>query len=152
MESKLMNGPRFALLPYIFLTYRSHITSRQEYMASIGIAWLLATLVLGFKTQPWRTAFVIVFIAANIGYLWIRKDAQFEQRAAPISRLIEALRNNTPQNLYLTNFPENPWIAKNTFRMVDGWKTEFIHVNETQSPPCGNLRNETRFRNEAGDR
>jgi hypothetical protein len=139
----VLNGLGFAsiaILPYIFLTYQNHITSRQEYMASIGIAWLLATLILGFKTRAWRTIFVVVFITANIGYLWIRKDAQFEGRAAPTNRLIEVLQNNPPQNLYLNGFQENPWIAKGTSRMVNGWKSELIHVNETLTPPVGALQ------------
>ena len=129
-----------ALLPYIFLTYQNHITSRQEYMASIGIAWLLATLILGFRAQAWRTAFVLVFIAANIGYIWIRKDAQFERRGAPTNQLVAILGENAPQDLYLTGFPQNPWIAKNTYRIVNGWKPELIHVNETQPAPADALQ------------
>jgi hypothetical protein len=125
-----------ALAPYIFLTYQNHITSRQEYMASVGIAWSLAILVQGFKARSWRTAFVLAFVVVNIGYIWIKKDADFEQRAAPTNRLIEILRDTPPQDLYLTDFPGNSWIAKNTSRLVPGWKTEFIHVNET-SPPTG---------------
>jgi len=129
-----------ALVPYIFLTYQNHITSRQQYMASVGIAWSLAILVQSFKARSWRTVFVLAFVVANIGYIWIKKDAHFEQRAAPTNELIEILRDTPPQDLYLIDFPSNPWIAKNTSRLVPGWKTEFIHVNETLPQPAASLQ------------
>ncbi|MBZ5497480.1 MAG: hypothetical protein LAP85_13850 [Acidobacteriia bacterium] len=124
-----------ALVPYVFLTYQGHVTSRQEYIASMGIVWALAVLIHGLDSQALCRAFVILFVAANIGYIWI-KDRQFEQRAAPTNRLIEQLRARRPQNLAIVGFPANPWIAKNTARMVPGWQPDMIHVDPPASE-CG---------------
>lgn len=126
-----------ALLPYVFLTYDNHVTSRQEYLASIGIAWMLAALVLNLRTSGLRKAFVVIFILANICYIWFRKDAQFEIRAAPTGELIEILRERSPQKLLLVDFPYNPWVAKYAANMVDGWNPTMIHVNEP-APDDGN--------------
>jgi hypothetical protein len=127
-----------ALLPFIFLTYQRHIPSRHEYLASAGIAWLLAMLIQGFDSRTWRNAFVLVFLAFNVGYIRLRKDAQFEERAAPTNRLAEVLREHAPQRLELTGFPGNTWIAKNTYRLVPGWTMDLIHVNESsgECPDC----------------
>ena len=121
-----------ALLPYIFLTYQNHVPSRQEYMASMGIVWALAILIQGLDNRALRRAFILTFIAANIGYIWM-KDTQFERRAAPTNRLIEELRARTPQDLVIVGFPANPWIAKNTARMVPGWQPGMIHVDPPAS-------------------
>jgi hypothetical protein len=121
-----------ALLPYIFLTYQIHVTSRQEYLASMGSAWALAVLIQLLDSRVLRRAFILVFIAANIGYIWI-KDKQFEQRAAPTNRLIEQMKAHTPQDLAIVDFPANPWIAKITTRMVPGWRPEMIHVDPPPS-------------------
>jgi hypothetical protein len=121
-----------ALLPYIFLTYQVHVASRQEYMASMGIAWALAILIQGLDSRVMRTTFIFTFIVANIGYIWI-KDKQFEQRAAPTNRLIEQLKSHAPQDVAIIDFPANPWIAKNAARMVPGWQPEMIHVDPPAS-------------------
>lgn len=117
-----------ALLPYIFLTYQNHVTSRQEYLASMGIAWSLAILVQDLGRPLVRRSFISLFIVANIGYIWI-KDRQFEQRAAPTNRLIDQLKAHRPQDLAIIDFPANGWIAINTTRLVSGWRPEMIHVN-----------------------
>ncbi len=122
----------FALFPYIFLTYQNHITSRQEYLASMGIAWALAILMQGLQNRNLRRAFLLIFVVANISYIWI-KDRQFEQRAAPTNRLIEQLKLCRPQDIAILDFPANPWIAKITARMVPGWQPDMIHVNPSAS-------------------
>jgi hypothetical protein len=130
-----------ALLPYIFLTYRNSVTSRQEYMASMGIAWALAVLIDGLVNQRLRRAFVLILIVANITTIWI-KDRQFEQRAVPTNRLIEQLNGRTPQNIVVLDFPANPWIAKIAARLAPGWNAEMIYANPAPSdcPTCPALR------------
>jgi hypothetical protein len=126
-----------ALLPYIFLTYQNHVTSRQEYVASMGIAWSLALLVQRLDRMWLQRAFLVAFSLANIGYIWI-KDRQFEQRAAPTNQLIAELKKLPPQNLAILDFPANPWIAKNIIRMVPGWQPDHIHLNPSpaECPSC----------------
>ncbi len=121
-----------ALFPYIFLTYQNHVTSRQEYLASMGIAWALAMLMQGLQNRNLRSVFALIFVAANISYIWI-KDRQFEQRAAPSNRLIEQLKGRAPQDLAIYDFPANPWIAKLTARMAPGWQPDMIHVDPPAS-------------------
>jgi len=92
-------------------------------------------LIQGFRSSIGRKVFIILFVLVNIGYIWLRKDAQFEKRAAPTSRLIEILRENHPQELIVIDFPGNTWIAKNTYRLVPGWEMNMISVN-TPSAAC----------------
>ncbi len=118
-----------ALLPYVFLTYQNHVVSRQEYLPSVGIAWALAGLLCTWDSRTLRRGFVAAFVIANVGYIWI-KDAQFEVRAAPTSRLIGTLRRYAPQDVGIIGFPANPWIARDAAKVVPGWKPDLIHVDE----------------------
>jgi hypothetical protein len=131
-----------ALLPYIFLTYQNHVPSRHTYLASIGFAWALAAVVEEIPLAKLRNAFIVAFITVNIGYLWIVKDRQYQQRAAPTSRLVEQLRSHPPGPVLIDGFPVNPWIAKMTTRMVPGWDPQMIRVNEPAEscPGCLKLR------------
>jgi hypothetical protein len=129
-----------ALLPYIFLTYQDHVPSRHTYLASIGLAWALAVLAEEIRVSKLRTAFIAAFIVVNIGYLWLVKDRQYEQRAAPTARLIEQLRDHPPGPTSIDGFPLNPWIAKMTTRLVPGWDPGMIRVNEPAADCSGCLK------------
>ncbi len=120
-----------ALLPYIFMIYDTHVPSRQMYLAAMPAAYLFARLV-GMLPIPWvRWSLVAVFAAANIGYLWLVKDAQYWTRGATTRALISILRTEQPRCLVVKNFPENPWIAKLSARFVPGWSPDMIKVDET---------------------
>ena len=119
-----------ALGPYIFLTYQNHVPSRNQYIACMGTAWLLALLVDRLPGGPIKCAFVAVFLVANMAYLWFVKDAQYEERAAPTSQLVRELRLHSPDRVLILNFPLNPWIAKDTALHVPGWRPELIMANE----------------------
>jgi hypothetical protein len=76
--------------------------------------------------------FVVVFVGFNMGYLWLRKDAQFEDRAAPTTQLITALGRHTPQPTLVMNFAyPYPAIAQAAALAVSGWTPELIHINES---------------------
>lgn len=138
-----------ALLPFIFVTYQNHVPSRHMYLSAMGFAWALAVQLRSLDRVRLRHAFVVAFIAANIGYIWFVKDAQFEERAAPTTRLQEFLRGRQPGRLMIANFPLNPWIAKMATRPLPGWQPEMLFVNEQTEacPDClslqwnGSLRN-----------
>ena len=83
---------------------------------------------------------IAAFIVVNISYLWIVKDRQYEQRAAPTVRLIEQLREHHPGPTLIDGFPLNPWIAKMTTRLVKGWDPEMIRVNEPAADCSGCLK------------
>jgi hypothetical protein len=131
-----------SLLPFVFLTYQNHVPSRHEYLASMGLAWSLSTLLANMSPAPLRLGFILAFVSINIGYLWTVKDAQFEQRAAPTTRLLEQLRAHRPASLLVLDFPINPWMARMTARLVPGWRPDMIRVDEPLDgcPDCLKLR------------
>jgi hypothetical protein len=116
------------MAPYIFLTYSNALPSRHLYLASI----VFSATVGGFLYQAprgWRYAFLAVFIAFNIGVVWLRKDAQFELRAVPTRALIAQLENLRPQPILIRGFPyPYPEIAQTAALAVPGWLEKFIVV------------------------
>lgn len=135
-------GPAFAwmvlaLSPYVFLTYQNHVPSRHMYLASMGLVSLLAIMISRWESKRWSLIFVLAFVLVNISYLWFRKDAQFEERAAPTERLVEEMRRLPPQPVLVQSFPLNPWFAKLSARVVPGWKPDLVNVNEFCVPCVG---------------
>jgi hypothetical protein len=111
-----------AFLPYGFLTYMHRIPSRQTYLASLGLAWIVAA---GFWALQSRlrlrrsavvAAVVVAVLASNIGYLWTRKRQQFAERAAPVEALV-ALARKTDGPIYMRSFPDPAMIYKSAMRM-----------------------------------
>jgi len=100
-----------ALLPYSFLTYMHRIPSRQTYLASLGLAWIVAAGFWAFQARLRLhrsvvvAAVVMVVLASNIGYLWTRKRQQFAERAAPVEALV-ALARQTDGPIYMRSFPD----------------------------------------------
>ena len=119
-----------ALIPYVFLTYQNHVPSRNQYVACMGIAWLLALLVEKLPGSSLKYVSVAAFMVANVAYLWFVKDAQYEERAAPTSQLVRELRLHSPDRVLILNFPLNPWIAKDAALHVPGWRPDLIMANE----------------------
>ena len=86
-----------ALLPYSFLTYSTQIPSRQTYLASAGLATLFGLasahlLAEGGRARKLAAALAVAALLHNLGYLWIRKRAQFAARAQPTEQLIRMAR------------------------------------------------------------
>jgi len=111
-----------ASLPYSFLTYMHRIPSRQTYLASLGLAWIVAA---GFWALQSRlrlhrsavvAAVVAVVLASNIGYLWTRKRRQFAERAAPVEALV-ALARKTDGPIYMRSFPDPQMVYESALRM-----------------------------------
>lgn len=115
-----------SLLPYSFLTYSTQIPSRQLYLASAGVAWIVGAGFVAVSDAPLRSRLRWVFpvIAAilvlhNVGYLWIKKRRQFLERAAPTEQLIAfARRTNGP--IYVRCFPRNHYIAEEAVHLGAG--------------------------------
>ena len=121
----------FPILPYSFLTYSPYIPSRQLYMSSMVLVAVLAYLIRECRQPRIQLALVIAFIAYNIGYIWIRKDPEFESRAAPTTQLLALLKSHPPAPILLERFPyANYAIAKDVSRVAPGWTRDLIHVNE----------------------
>jgi hypothetical protein len=118
------------LVPYVFVTYTNAIPSRQLYLASAGFATLMAAGILKLKSRSLQTAFIASFVVFNVGYLWVRKDAQIEERAAPTTALIEELKKHPPQRALIVNFAyPYPEVAKAATRFAPGWQADDIQVN-----------------------
>jgi hypothetical protein len=89
------------LLPYSFLTYMPRVPSRHTYLASAGLAWIVACGFMVFRERfrnlRWPAyALGAVIVLHNCGCLWLRKQAQYEERARPTEALIEAARTGSP--------------------------------------------------------
>ncbi len=125
-----------AMLPYLFLTYDNHLPSRHVYMASIGLMAFMAWAVARTPSRLFRQAFIITFIVFNICYLWIRKDAQFEERAAPTTALLAVLDSISPAPIMIIDFSyPYPIIAKCVAHFRQGWTPDMIRV-QGADPPC----------------
>jgi len=89
------------LLPYSFLTYMPRIPSRHTYLASAGLAWVVACGFMVFRQRfqnlRWPVyALGTVIVLHNCGYVWFWKQAQFEKRAEPTEALVELARAGQP--------------------------------------------------------
>ena len=110
------------MLPYMFIAYQTSLPSRQLYLASAVFMTMLAVQLRPLFGTFLLKVIVIAFVAFNVGYLWIRKDPQFEERAAPTTQLIDILRQNKPQRTLIKNFAyPYPDIAKAAALAVPGW-------------------------------
>ncbi len=119
------------MLPYMFIAYQKSLPSRQLYLASAVLMTVFALLLKPLERTALLGIFMIPFVAFNVGYLWIRKDAQFEERAAPTTQLIAALGRHQPQPALVLNFAyPYPDIARAAALAVPGWRPELIRVDE----------------------
>jgi hypothetical protein len=103
-----------ALLPFCFLTYMLRVPSRQTYLASLGLAWLVAAGYEALRRTTPRTVVaccVIAVFALNLGILWTKKRRQFQERAASTDQLIEAARQ-TSGPVRVLCFPYARWTAE----------------------------------------
>jgi hypothetical protein len=111
-----------ALVPYSFLTYQDHLPSRHTYLASAGLAGLIGILFAAIHTrlrsQRFKqtcTAAFAVLLMANVTYVWLKKDPQFRERAAPTRELFHVLNSGEAQGrltkpVHVCGFPlDQPW-------------------------------------------
>ena len=108
-----------ALVPYSFLTYSTQIPSRQIYLASAGLALLVGMALALGKGRRIASLVFAVMILHNTLYLWTRKRAQFVERAAPTTQLIEFARR-TPGTIWVQCFPLPGIVAEEALRLAAG--------------------------------
>jgi hypothetical protein len=70
------------------------VPSRHTYFASVGLAIVVSAAFWGFRERfvrrSWMSwALATVIIVHNIAYLWVRKQAQYLELAAPTERLVD---------------------------------------------------------------
>src|SRR5262245_52572398 len=99
-------------IPYMFVDYMHRIPSRQIYLASAGLAWLVGAAIVVMKERfaknyKWAPAVILALILShNVAYLWTKKRQHFLQRAEPTEQLLSLARSvNGP--IYVKCFPSN---------------------------------------------
>jgi hypothetical protein len=98
-----------ALVPYSFLTYQDHLPSRHTYLASIGLAGVIGTLFaatqMSLTSERFKHIYAVAFgvlLLANVSYVWLKKEPQFRERAAPTRELLDVLNSTKVQMQFKT--------------------------------------------------
>lgn len=129
-------GIAVTMLPYMFIAYQTSLPSRQLYLASAVLATMFAVSLKPLSGTRLMSFVVGVFVAFNIGYLWIRKDRQFEERAAPTTQLIHVLGQHRPQRTIIRNFAYPfPEIMRGAALAAPGWSPDLM-LTEQQEGEC----------------
>jgi chromate transport protein ChrA len=120
------------IVPYSFLTYLDHIPSRNTYLPSVGLAALMGILfaalyaraaAAGLRARIACSAFLAVILVGNVSYLWLKKEPQFRERAAPTRELLAILNEARFEDtetapVYVCGFPLHESIGR---RAVEGF-------------------------------
>jgi hypothetical protein len=83
------------IVPHSFLTYMPRLASRHTYLASGGLALLFGVAMARLSKRIPAFAFGLIFaivVAVNLEILWVKKIAQFKERAEPTELLKAAAR------------------------------------------------------------
>jgi len=125
------------LAPYSFLTYSTQIPSRQTYVASAGLAVLFGLAMARLTLQPGAArklaaAAAVAMVVSNVGYLWMKKRAQFLERAEPTEQLIRLARG-TPGPIWVQCFPRNRYIAEEAVRVAAGRSPAILIWSQTEA-------------------
>jgi hypothetical protein len=135
-----------AFLPYSFLTYMNFVPSRHTYLASVGLALVAGA---GFTAvadrrgaRRWAVgALAVVAILHNAGYIWVKKQRQFLERAAPVEAVIRAART-TKGPLLIHCFPYPFPAAQAAVMVAAGKPAASIRMwsgDPSEPPPEGAL-------------
>jgi hypothetical protein len=108
-----------ALVPYSFLTYSTQIPSRQIYLASAGLAFVVGLAMAQCERRRIAFAVLAVMLLHNTVYLWTKKRTQFVERAAPTDQLVSFARH-TPGAIWMQCFPLPGIVAEETLRLANG--------------------------------
>ena len=131
-----------SLGPYAFVTYQPRVPSRHVYLASAGVALLLA---LALKSIAHRrmlsNALIAAFILFNTSYIWLYKHDQFVERAKVTESLVESaahlIADQPNPRLQVSCFPLAPEIAVIAISHHLGLSESNVVVNKTRADHCG---------------
>src|SRR5262249_50539024 len=99
-----------SFMPYMFVDYMHRIPSRQTYLASAGLAWLVGAAIVIMRErygQSYRWIFnavLLIIVVHNVGYLWTKKHEQFLLRAQPTEQLLSFARK-VDGHIFVKCFP-----------------------------------------------
>jgi hypothetical protein len=131
-------------IPYMFVDYMHRIPSRQTYLASAGLSWLVGAAIVVMKdryakSHKWVTPFILLMILShNVAYLWTKKRQQFLERAQPTERLLELARS-VDGPIFVKCFPLAPLHAEAALKLVLNKPADALIWNEEEAgkrPPA----------------
>jgi hypothetical protein len=99
-------------IPYMFVDYMHSIPSRQTYLASAGLAWLMGAAIVAMreryaKSYKWAPPIILlIMLSHNVAYLWTKKHQQFLERAQPTEQLL-SLARSVDGPIFIKCFPAN---------------------------------------------
>jgi hypothetical protein len=111
-----------AIVPYSFLTYQDHLPSRHTYFPSVGLAAVIGILfgaiyqgASSVRLKHAGAAALLCLLIGNTAYIWLKKEPQYRERAAPTRELFNTLNSNATLraqggSIQVCGFPmESPW-------------------------------------------
>lgn len=118
-----------SFVPYMFVAYMQRIPSRQTYLASLGLAFIVGSAIVllvqntnpSRKLKPIIAGIIVIMFAANIGYLWTKKRQQFLARAEPTEQLLRFVADR-PGKVFVECFPRPPIIGDTAVELKLGRK------------------------------
>ncbi len=127
-------------IPYMFVDYMHRLPSRQTYLASAGLAWMIGAAIVVMKKRyakryKWAPPVVLLLILShNVGYLWTKKRQQFLERAQPTERLL-SLARSVDGPIFVKCFPNNlaPLHAEAALKLVLGKPAETLIWSEEEA-------------------
>ncbi len=134
-----------ALAPYSFVAYQPRVPSRHVYLASLGVAILLA-LAYQFLLVRRRVAIglVLAYMVFNTSYIWFYKHDQFVERGEVTEHLIRDAKLITAEHsqgpLQVSCFPLSPEIASIALAKHLGLDESQIAVERSRDSSCGPSR------------
>ncbi len=109
--------------PYMFVDYMHRIPSRQTYLASAGLAWVMGAAIV-VMIERYRknhtgivTAVLLMILIHNVAYLWTKKRQQFLIRAQPTTELLSFARG-VDGSIFVKCFPLAPIHAEAAFELI----------------------------------
>ena len=111
-----------SLIPYSFLTYMNRVPSRQTYLASVGLSFLVAAaMVFVWERLGGRLVLAIaaIIFIVNVAILWRKKAEQYRTRSLPTDLLINAVRH-ADGPIHIRCYPYIPLVAESAAREFGG--------------------------------
>ncbi|MCC6262851.1 MAG: hypothetical protein IT169_04670 [Bryobacterales bacterium] len=128
------------LLPYSFLTYMPFAPSRHTYLATFGLAamlafaWDAAARDESARVRRLATFAALAFVLWNPLYLWLKKYPQYEWRSQPTEAFLQfAQQHGRP--VYVGPSPYSVWVYRYTADVALGWKhADVLSIAEVPPP------------------
>jgi hypothetical protein len=111
------------LVPYSFLTYMPRVPSRHTYLASVGVACIVAGALLALQrlAAEWKRPWIVPAAMAAIvlhqcGVLGTKKHYQYAERAKPTEELVR-IAGEASGAIYASCFPYSAQVGELALQM-----------------------------------